>query len=362
MDPLPISTLPTPTAPSGAECAADAGASANTPSEGGFQAVLSRSLAGGAQGAPDTGTAAQDAAREEKAAAADDVLASFAEGALNASDSALALLAALPQQTARPDAVSAGAAMTPGIGDEIRNEIASASDTRAGGGSATGTARRPHDPVASGKEMAELRPSDLGPLSAVDPEKIGEAAAPGSAPMADSNATTTQQTVHGAYAHTSLVAPDSAASASGPVAQPRIDTPLGAPGWSTALAEQLIVFAGEKQQVAELRINPPHLGPVDITLTVTDDQASAVFASPHAVVRETIESALPRLREVLAESGINLGQASVTADSPRDGSAQAQSRSGYAHGDRSAADVAQPMAAARAVAGRALPGLVDLFA
>ena len=361
MDPLPISTLPTPSASSGAECAADTGAS-TTPPEGGFQAVLSRSLAGGAQGAPDTGATAQDAVREDKAAAADEALAALAEGALNASDSALALLAALPQQTARPDAASRGADASTGIGDEIRNEIASATDTRAGGGSASSAARRPHDPAASGKEIAELRPGDLGPLSAVDPERSGETGARGSAPVTDSNAAATQHTVHAAYAHTSLVAPDSVASAPGPVAQPRIDTPLGAPGWSTALAEQLILFAGEKQQVAELRINPPHLGPVDITLTVSDDQASAVFASPHAVVRETIESALPRLREVLAESGINLGQASVTADSPRDGSAQAQSRSGYAHGERSASDVAQPMAAARAAAGRALPGLVDLFA
>src|SRR5687768_13678974 len=130
MDTPPISTLPTPTAPSGTECAADAGASANTPPEGGFQAVLSRSLAGGAQGATDTGAAAQDAAREEKAAAADDTLASLAEGALNASDSALALLAALPQQAARPDGVSPGAGPSPGMGDEIRNELASAIDTR----------------------------------------------------------------------------------------------------------------------------------------------------------------------------------------------------------------------------------------
>jgi flagellar hook-length control protein FliK len=354
MDQLPISTLPTPTASSAAESAADAGASANTPPEDGFQAVLSRSLAGGAL---DPGAAAQDAAREENAAAADDALASLAEGALNASDSALALLAALPQQAARAEAASSDASARPG--DEVRNEIANAIDIRAGGRSASSAARRPHD---AGKEMAELRPGDIGPLSAVDLEKIGETAARGGAPITDSNAAAPQQTVHAAYAHASLVAPDSGPSAPGPVAQPRIDTPLGAPGWSTALAEQLIVFAGEKQQIAELRINPPHLGPVDITLTVSDDQANAVFASPHAVVRETIESALPRLREVLAESGINLGQASVTADSPRDGAAQAQSRSGYAHGrERSAADGAQPMAA-RALPGRALPGLVDLFA
>jgi flagellar hook-length control protein FliK len=360
MDTLPISTLPTPAAPSGAECAADAADPANASPEGGFQAVLSRSLAGGAQDATDTGAAAQDAAREELDATADAALAAVAEGVMSASDSALALLAALPQQAT--ETVSSGANTGSGIGDVMMTKIASPTSDSAGGDSATIAARRADDPAAPGKGMAALRPGDAAQLSAFDPEKIGETARAGVGPVADLNTAGTQQAAHAAYVHTSLVAPDSAASTPAPIAQPRIDTPLGAPGWSTALADQLVMFAGEKQQIAELRINPPHLGPVDITLTVSDDQASAVFASPHAIVRETIESALPRLREVLAESGINLGQASVTADSPRDGSAQAQLRSSFARGgERSGAEVTHPMAATRPV-GRALPGLVDLFA
>jgi flagellar hook-length control protein FliK len=301
----------------------------------------------------------QDAAREEKAA--DDALVVLAGNVPNASDSALALLAALPQQAV--EAVPPGAGTGAGIDNTINSGRAGPIGDRAEDGSATNAARLANDTLFPGKGMAQFRPGDAGSLSAVDPEKIGETARAAMASVAELNAAGTQQTAHPAFTHTSLVAPDPVASAPAPGAQPRIETPLGAPGWSTALAEQLIVFAGEKQQVAELRINPPHLGPVDITLIVGDDQASAVFASPHAVVRETIESALPRLREVLAESGINLGQASVTADSPRDGSAQAQSRSGFSTGrERSGVDSAHAMAAARTVPGRALPGLVDLFA
>jgi flagellar hook-length control protein FliK len=209
---------------------------------------------------------------------------------------------------------------------------------------------------------------DAGPLAAAAAErKIAEAATGSIQAVSDWNAAGSQQVLHTAaqvaYSPSAPAAMDTAANAPAPAMPARIDTPLGAPGWSTALADQLVVFAGEKRQVAELRINPPHLGPVEITLTVSDDQASAVFASPHAIVRETIESALPRLREVLAESGINLGQASVTADSPRDGSAQAQSRSPFhAGGERSGHDAAHVTAPSRmAGAGRPL-GLVDLFA
>jgi len=49
-----------------------------------------------------------------------------------------------------------------------------------------------------------------------------------------------------------------------------------------------------------------------ITLTVTDGVAQAAFTSPHAGVRHSIEAALDQLQATLAESGIELGQASVS--------------------------------------------------
>ena len=50
-------------------------------------------------------------------------------------------------------------------------------------------------------------------------------------------------------------------------------------------------------------------------LSITQDQATAQFLSPHLAVREAIEEALPRLREMLAENGIQLGNVMVGADS-----------------------------------------------
>jgi flagellar hook-length control protein FliK len=148
-----------------------------------------------------------------------------------------------------------------------------------------------------------------------------------------------------------------------PAAQLQLDTPLGMAAWSTELGQRVVWMVGEKQHVAELRINPPDLGPLDIKLTVDDHQTTAVFTSPHASVRDALESALPRLREVLAESGIMLGNASVTADSPRDGSAFAPPppRTPGAAGNESSEAAATRLApnAGSAVRGR---GLVDLFA
>jgi flagellar hook-length control protein FliK len=52
-------------------------------------------------------------------------------------------------------------------------------------------------------------------------------------------------------------------------------------------------------------------------LNVKSDQATATFVSANAEVREAIESALPRLREMLAGAGVELGQTNVSAESFR---------------------------------------------
>ena len=100
---------------------------------------------------------------------------------------------------------------------------------------------------------------------------------------------------------------------------------VGERGWDQGLGDKLVWMASQKLQVAELRLNPADLGPLKITITLDQNQASAQFVSAHASVREAIESAMPRLREMLADSGITLGQASVGKETFHE---QAQQQSG----------------------------------
>jgi flagellar hook-length control protein FliK len=74
-------------------------------------------------------------------------------------------------------------------------------------------------------------------------------------------------------------------------------------------------MASSQRQQADLVLNPPQLGRVEISLTVNGDQASVTFASPNAEVRELLEGSLPRLREILSGAGINLGEAQVGSES-----------------------------------------------
>lgn len=148
-------------------------------------------------------------------------------------------------------------------------------------------------------------------------------------------------------------------------ALPHLATPVHDKNWAQGFGERVVWMSKNDLHSAQLNITPPELGPVQIQLKLHGDQATAAFASPHAEVRQAIEEALPRLRELLANSGIELGQANVgaqmaqqergnqgqTPDSPRFSSDKA-----ILHADGSLAD-AHPVKA-----GGGGQGMVDLFA
>lgn len=87
-----------------------------------------------------------------------------------------------------------------------------------------------------------------------------------------------------------------------------------APEWGNALGQQLLFFVGNNLQQATLHLNPPHLGPLEVHLDLQQGQANAFFISSHPVVREAIAAALPQLQAGFAAVGMQLGQATVTAD------------------------------------------------
>jgi hypothetical protein len=100
-----------------------------------------------------------------------------------------------------------------------------------------------------------------------------------------------------------------------PLSPATLQTPVGTAGWGDALGQKVVWMAGQQTQVAELHLNPPHLGPMEVRLSVSNDQISALFVSHQPAVREALEAAMPRLREMFADSGMTLGNATVSSDS-----------------------------------------------
>jgi hypothetical protein len=143
-----------------------------------------------------------------------------------------------------------------------------------------------------------------------------------------------------------------------PVPSSPVPVRIGEAGWQEAFVDRVVWFAGERQSVAEIRVYPPQLGPVEVRLSFSQGETSALIVAPHAAARDAIDTALPRLREMFAEAGIHLGQVQVG-----DGS-------GGSRGHPTPPDFLKPTLPAtdeqnlRVVAiTRGLPrGLVDLYA
>ena len=167
----------------------------------------------------------------------------------------------------------------------------------------------------AGKSLPEFASSAHTNLPAVDsPPGLPNVLAPLGAAPAEYTAATA---AGGAPVHASLGL------------EPRV----GATGWDNALGQKVLLMVSSQQQVAELNLNPPDLGPLQVVLSLSDDQASATFVSQHADVRQALEAALPRLKEMMADSGISLAEATVSADtSQRQGGFEQQDRSATRHG------------------------------
>src|SRR5205814_1301421 len=158
--------------------------------------------------------------------------------------------------------------------------------------------------------------------------------------------------VHG-IGHEPTLNASAAPTAAAPAQLP-VSAAFGSDNWGSNVGQQVRWMVGHDQSRAELVLTPPHMGKVEISLTINGDQTTAQFVSANSEVRDALEQALPRLREMLAASGITLGQANVNAESTRDGMPQ--------FGSDSSRGTPQASSAAPAVWVRQSNGLIDTFA
>lgn len=90
-----------------------------------------------------------------------------------------------------------------------------------------------------------------------------------------------------------------------------VATPASSPHWPEEVGNKVSWMVNNTESHAELTLTPPQLGKVEVSITVSGDQTSAQFVAASPAARELIEQNLPRLREILEQSGINLGQTDV---------------------------------------------------
>lgn len=95
----------------------------------------------------------------------------------------------------------------------------------------------------------------------------------------------------------------------------RLTPHVGTQGWDQALGQKVVWMLQGLQQTATLTLNPPELGPMQVTVNVQNNQATANFTAHQPEVRHALEAAMPRLREMLNDAGIQLSESNVSAGS-----------------------------------------------
>ena len=108
-----------------------------------------------------------------------------------------------------------------------------------------------------------------------------------------------------------------------------IDSPAGSTNWSNQVGDRVRWMSNVKLSSAELKLHPTELGAMEIKIITEENQTKVSFITSNAAAKELIESAMPRLRELLNNSGLQLEQSDVSHKDLSDKqSGQEQRRSG----------------------------------
>jgi flagellar hook-length control protein FliK len=78
---------------------------------------------------------------------------------------------------------------------------------------------------------------------------------------------------------------------------------LASAGFGENLGQRILWLSGNNLKSADIQLDPPELGPLQITVQAHRDGTTVHFTTHSAQAREAVEATLPRLRELLEGSG-----------------------------------------------------------
>jgi flagellar hook-length control protein FliK len=203
-----------------------------------------------------------------------------------------------------------------------------------------------HDVAADAKGKSD----DAAAQFNVDPTKNS---------ATDASSTDTTAVGPNALAHLGVASHFAAQHLSNDNTTADLKAPVGSSAWQDEIGTHLTWMTQKGLETGSLRVSPEHLGPVEVNITVQNGDASVWFAANHPDTRAALEQALPRLREMFANQGMNLADAGVSRQSLSQQDRN-QSRSGASQGISGVSAVSAADGASAAA--RINLGLVDLYA
>jgi len=96
------------------------------------------------------------------------------------------------------------------------------------------------------------------------------------------------------------------------VSQTTITETLGKAEWNQSMSKQISWMASQHIRSAEIKLTPSNLGTIEVRVDMNDDKLNVVFSSRDIGVRDSVEQAMPKLREMMEEQGLELGDTNVS--------------------------------------------------
>lgn len=95
-----------------------------------------------------------------------------------------------------------------------------------------------------------------------------------------------------------------------------VATPVGQAGWANEMGQRVAWLAQGDLREAQLQLHPRSLGPVEVRIAYGHEQQLNVsFTAANPLAREALDAALPRLREMFEQQGLNLADANISQHS-----------------------------------------------
>jgi len=81
--------------------------------------------------------------------------------------------------------------------------------------------------------------------------------------------------------------------------------------FTNAVKEKVMVMINQKINQLEIRLDPAELGSMHVKLNLQNEQAAVSFIVQNSQAKEALEQNMHKLKDMLSESGVDVGESSI---------------------------------------------------
>ncbi|TKB58236.1 flagellar hook-length control protein FliK [Ferrimonas aestuarii] len=142
--------------------------------------------------------------------------------------------------------------------------------------------------------------------------------------------------------------------------QAQLRQPVAAERMAPELRERMMMMINSRTNQAEIRLDPPELGALQVKIQMNGDQAQLQLQVAQTQTREMVEQALPRLREMLEQQGITLTDTQISQGGGNQGGQEQGGQ--FAGGDGMVEVDDETLHNVQQLSGRNVDGGIDYYA